>query len=81
MLFRSVATLISLISVEVGINVEGVQKMQNHKRGGWNNHGGWNFFVKSINVEGGFLCGGWIYFFKNHLNTYLQSKKGSNYTN
>ena len=27
------------------------------KRGGWNKRGGWKIFIKSINVEGGFLCG------------------------
>ena len=34
------------------------------KRGGWNKRGGWKIFKKSINVEGGFLRGGWIFFFK-----------------
>ena len=29
------------------------------KRGGWNKRGGWKIFMKSINVEGGFFCGGW----------------------
>ena len=28
------------------------------KRGGWNKPGGWQIFMKSINVEGGFLRGG-----------------------
>ena len=33
------------------------------KRGGWNKHGGWNIFMKSINVEGGFFL--WrVEFFK-----------------
>ena len=27
-------------------------------RGGWNKGRGWNIFIKSINVEGGFFCGG-----------------------
>ena len=40
-------TLISLITVEVGINVEGVQKLQNHKRGGWNKRGGGDFLDKT----------------------------------
>ena len=31
------------------------------KRGGWNKHGGWNIFMKSINVEGGFF---FVEFFK-----------------
>jgi hypothetical protein len=60
-------TLISLINVEVGINVEGVQICQITKCGGWNKRGGWDFVEKtnasrsggwktskeSINVEGG----------------------------
>ena len=29
------------------------------KRGGWNKRGGWKIFMKSINVEGLFFCGGW----------------------
>ena len=29
------------------------------KRGGWNNRGGWKIFMKSINMEGDFFCGGW----------------------
>ena len=30
------------------------------KCGGWNKRGGWNIFMKSVNVEGEFfLCGGW----------------------
>ena len=70
-----------LIAVEVGINMELVQKLQINKSGGWNNRGGWNFFEKSINVEGGFLRGGWIFFSKNHLNLYFQTKKGSNFLN
>ena len=28
------------------------------KRGGWNTQGGWKIFMKSINMEGGFFCGG-----------------------
>ena len=40
-------------------------KMDFDKRGGWNKRGGWKIFDKSINVEGGFLRGGWI-FFQNH---------------
>ena len=35
-LVQNKLTLISLISKEVGINVEGVQKLQNQKWGGWN---------------------------------------------
>ena len=31
------------------------------------------FFEKSINVEGGFLCGGWIFFFQK---TPFKAKKG-----
>jgi hypothetical protein len=29
------------------------------KRGGWNKHGGWKIFMKSINVEGGIFCVVW----------------------
>ena len=29
------------------------------KCGGWNKRGGWNIFMKLINVEGDFFCGGW----------------------
>ena len=38
-----------------------------NKRGGWktkmdfDKRGGWKIFMKSINVEGGFFCGGWIF--------------------
>ena len=32
------------------------------KRGGWNKRGGWKKFKKSINEEGGFLRGRWIFF-------------------
>ena len=33
------------------------------KCGGWNKHGGWNIFMKSINVEGDFIL--WrVEFFK-----------------
>ena len=39
--------LISLISVEVGINVEGVQKVANTKCGRWNKRGGWDFLEKT----------------------------------
>ena len=34
-------------------------KMNFDKRGGWNKRGSWNIFMKSINVEGDFFCGGW----------------------
>jgi hypothetical protein len=40
-------TLISLINVEVGVNVEGVQICQITKGGGWNKRGGWDFVEKS----------------------------------
>ena len=30
-------------------------KMDFDKCGGWNKRGGWNIFMKSINVEGGFF--------------------------
>ena len=54
-------TLISLITVEVGINVEGRQKLP--KRGGWNKCGGWKIFMNLINMEGGFFM--WrVEFFK-----------------
>ena len=47
------STLISLINLEVGINVEGRQKLR----------GGWKIFMKSINVEGGIFL--WrVEFFK-----------------
>jgi hypothetical protein len=29
------------------------------KPGGWNKRGGWKIFMKSINVEEDFFCGGW----------------------
>ena len=41
-------TLISLINVEVGINVEGYKKAKITKRGGWNKRGGWDFFEKLV---------------------------------
>ena len=40
-------TLISLITVEVGINVEGCKSCQITKRGGWNKRGGWDFVEKT----------------------------------
>jgi hypothetical protein len=40
--------------VELGINVEGVQKWKITKRGAWNKRGGVTKNGKSINVEGGF---------------------------
>jgi hypothetical protein len=70
-------TLISLITVDVGINVEGVQKLQSQYtwRVGFfgkklvhncNKRGveGGRKFKKSINVEGGNVHGGWIFFSK-----------------
>ena len=55
-------TLISLINVELGINVEGVQKWKITKRGAWNKRGrgGGTKYGKSINVKGGifFVEGG-----------------------
>ena len=52
-------TLISLINVELGINVEGGKICQIAKRGAWNKRGGWNFWKKLVHksnkrgVEGG----------------------------
>ena len=43
----TVHTLISLISVEVGINMEGCKSCQITKRGGWNKRGGWDFLEKT----------------------------------
>ena len=56
-------TLISLITVEVGINVEGgiFWKKVVHKCNKRGVKGGKS--KKSINVEGGNVRGGWIFFF------------------
>ena len=42
-----VGTLISLITVDVGINVEGCKSCNISKRGGWNKRGGWDFLEKT----------------------------------
>ena len=41
--------------MELGINVEGVQKWKITKRGAWNKRGGGIKNGKSINEEGGFF--------------------------
>ena len=52
-------TLISIINVKVGINVEGCKSCQITKSGGWNKRGGWDFLEKLVHnsnkqgVEGG----------------------------
>ena len=50
--------------MEVGINLEGVQKCQITKRGGWNKHGGGAKVAKSLNEEVGINVEGGIFWKK-----------------
>ena len=47
-----VGTLISLMKVEAGVNVEGEQILQIGKCGGWNKRGGQACLGRIINMEG-----------------------------
>ena len=58
MLLGSKHTLISLITVEVGINVEGGQSCKINKRGGWDfleKTRGWIFFFKISKLDFTFI--------------------------
>ena len=69
-------TLISLRNMEVEINEEGVQKRKITNHGGGNIRGGWNFFEKSINMEGDFDVEGGPFCSKTTLIYTFKAKKG-----